>query len=284
MGTAQPSPETGPCPGTWNGFWTPSSTKEKRKHPNIVLQQQVRGLHKEREGRGSNTGPAGAAWVTSRNFQEPGGRSTPQLHFRETQRSSPCSRDHPGWTAGPVHPPPPNTGKCPAPRRESGRTVRQREGGRAGRGCQAPTARPSPGPPVHCVLVERKADCSRTAGPERAVNSLGSLTHVCRLLCQKGTRESPCGAGRFGIGAGRDARTAAARGRSPWALAPGLGNTDRGSGMAMAAGRAPRAPLSWAPRPPFGPRKRQRAWAPWGLGQPQQSRLFRPCLRNPVCR
>lgn len=39
-----------PGPGIWNGFWTLSLTNEKRKHPNIVLQQQITNLHKEKGG------------------------------------------------------------------------------------------------------------------------------------------------------------------------------------------------------------------------------------------
>lgn len=191
-----------PGPGTWNGFWTLSLTNEQRKHPNIVLQQQVRDLHKEREGRGSNTGPAGAAWVGSRNSQEPGSRFTPQLHFRETQRSSPCGRDHPGLDSGVCAPHPKHRQvSSPSERVWKDKDCSEQRGkGRAGMsGTPCPPPRPRLPVPLRFVLGEMKANCSQTAGPERAVNSLGSLTRVCRLLCRKGTRESPCGAvGSFG--------------------------------------------------------------------------------------
>lgn len=82
MGTDQPSPEIGPGPGIWNGFWTLSLTKEKRKHQNIVLQQQVRNLHKEKGGGFEHRFQVD--WFSSRNFQESGSMSTPQLHFRVT--------------------------------------------------------------------------------------------------------------------------------------------------------------------------------------------------------
>lgn len=178
-----------PGPGTWNGFWTLSLTNEERKHPNIVLQQQVRNLHKEREGQSLNTGPKqpGSVLETSKSLEAGPSHNSISERLRD---QVPVGRTIPGWSAGSV-PHTPNTGKVPAPRRGSGRTGNvQRGGGRAGRGWQAPTACPLPGLPVplHFALVEMKANCSQTAGPERAVNSLGSLTHVCRLLCQKGTR------------------------------------------------------------------------------------------------
>lgn len=156
MGTDQPSP---PGPGIWNGFWTLSLTNERRKHPNIVLQQQIMNLHKEKGGAGFKH-RSRAAWVSSRNFQESGSTSTPQLHFTETSRSSPFRRSRPlSWTVGICEPHPKtgsrmNSGRFPATRRGLGRIRNvQSEEGREGWGCQAPTdpsSHPAPGSFAFC--------------------------------------------------------------------------------------------------------------------------------------
>lgn len=92
MGTDQPSPKLGPWSWRLEWLWTLSRTNEKRKHQNIVLQQQVNNLHKEKvavvEGGGEdgdrNTDPEqpGSALEAS----EFGSISSPKLHFKETSR------------------------------------------------------------------------------------------------------------------------------------------------------------------------------------------------------
>lgn len=73
MGTDQPSPEIGPWSWLLEWLWTLSLTNEKRKHQNIVLQQQIRNLHKEKAAgdRGWEWGVkhrSPAAWFSSRSF------------------------------------------------------------------------------------------------------------------------------------------------------------------------------------------------------------------------
>ena len=73
VGTDQPSPEIGPRSWHLEWLWTLSLTNEKRKHQNIVLQQQIRNLHKEKAaGGGRGSGPehrSRAAWFSSRSFR-----------------------------------------------------------------------------------------------------------------------------------------------------------------------------------------------------------------------
>lgn len=148
MGTDQPSPEPGRRPGVWNGFGHCLKQPGKRKHPNIVLQQQVTNLHGEREGAGFDTGPEqpGSVLEPSKSLEA---CPLPHLHITETERSSPVRRSRPlSWTAGLCATPQNRlrvpAGRFPAARSGSGRVRNvQSEERREGRGCQAPTG-PSP--------------------------------------------------------------------------------------------------------------------------------------------
>lgn len=143
-----------------------------------------------------------------------------------------------------------------------------------------------PGPPPLSRL-RSSAFCSRgdedellpLAGP-KSCKQLGLLTHMCRLFCQEGTPvwgqgtgESPCGAGS--VRGGHDS----SRRVSALGPAPRLGNTERGSGMAMWQGGHRGAPLCWAP----GHLSGQRAWALCSRAASAEQAL--PAHRqNPACR
>lgn len=122
---------------------------------------------------------------------------------------------------------------------------------------------PSPVPTPSAVWVEMKTNQYRTAGQERAVNSLGLLTHMCRLflserdhcLGDRGPEKALVVQGRCG----QDTRTAAPDARSLWARAH-AGNTDRGSGIALAAGKAWGCSLPQGPQAGHLSGPGQRAW------------------------
>lgn len=119
----------------------------------------------------------------------------------------------------------------------------ERTEGGAGRG--RPLPHPSLAPvPLRFVRMEMRTNCWM-AGQERAVNNLGLLTHMCRLFCQRGTAVLGTGDQRKPLWCrvGTGVRTQGQQppdARSLWAPAPRRGNTERGSGMAMVAGRAQR--------------------------------------------
>lgn len=119
--------------------------------------------------------------------------------------------------------------------------------GRDAGGAHRPTAHRLRLPvPLRFVRMEMRTNCGM-AGQERAVNNLGLLTRMCRLFCQRGT--AVVGTGdqrkplwcRVGTGVGGMTRgQQRPDARALWPPAPRRGNTERGSGMAMAAGRAQR--------------------------------------------
>ena len=138
--------------------------------------------------------------------------------------------------------------RFPASRRGwEGRGMLRAHRGQAGGVVGGQDSRPPPHSPrqsplpLQFVWVEMKMNCYRTAGQERAVNSLGLLTHMCRLflserdhcLGDRGPEKALVMQGRCR----QDTRTAAPDACSLWAR-PHARNTDRGSGMALAAGRA----------------------------------------------
>lgn len=161
MDTDQPSPEIGPWSWHLEWLWTLSLTNEKRKHQNIVLQQQIRNLHKEKAGWGEGgfEHRSQAAWFSSRSFRvwkhlfsTP--FETPFQSDFETGRSHP-----PSWAVGLCKPPHPtqaqgDSSRFPAARSQAGKdnecSEHRGEGGAGPAGTHGPP--PLTGSWFLCIL------------------------------------------------------------------------------------------------------------------------------------